>query len=339
MPTSIDHWLNELPQEIERASRRIVDVVKNTRLLHSPFYSHLSGANVYFKCEHEQVTGSFKIRGATNRFLKLPDDQRELVVAASTGNHGKAVAKVAKQFGANCRIFAPTNALPAKLDGIKMHGAQIVLSGDDCVQAEYSARQFALEQGAAYLSPYNDPDVVAGQGTIGLELCEQLGNIDAIFGAVGGGGMLGGIASMVRSKQPNCEIVACAPEKSCVMIRSLERGQLFDFPSEDTWSDGTAGGVEKDAITFELCQRMFQQTSLVTEAEIAGSFCQFHEAHQMLIEGSAAVPIASFLKMRENYQGKNVVIVLCGGNIGSGKLAEILNASGATASPKELEIE
>lgn len=338
MPTELEKWISDLPQAIERASERIGELVSHTRLMRSPVYSDFTGANVFFKCENEQVTGSFKIRGAANRFLTTPTDERELVVAASTGNHGKAVAEVAKKFGAKCKIFAPENASPSKLEGIKQLGAEVLLSGNDCVQAEVAARQYSAEQHATYLSPYNDPEVVAGQGTIGLELCNDLDQIDAIFASVGGGGMLGGIGSMVRSRHPNCQIVACSPVNSCVMIRSLESGKILQVPSEDTLSDGTAGGIELDSITFELCRQTFQKTSLVTEEEIAHSFCQFYETHQMMIEGSAAVPIASFLKTCENYRNKNVVIVLCGANIGKAKLAEILGSDLATANAKEFKI-
>ena len=296
MPTSIDQFLQMLPGEIESASKRIAKVVHQTKLVHSRFYSELTGANVYFKCENLQTTGSFKIRGASNKFLSTSADQRRMIVAASTGNHGKAVAMVAEKYGANCRVFSPKNALPTKLEAIKRYGADVELAGDDCVEAELFAREFSSAHSVPYFSPYNDPVVVAGQGTIGIELCSQLEFVDAVFASVGGGGMLGGLAIPVRERFPDCDFVACSPENSCVMIKSLEAGRQLDIPSTETWSDGTAGGVEADSITFELCQRFITKTALVSEGEMAKEFCRFIDAHGMLIEGAAAVAIAGLIQ-------------------------------------------
>lgn len=317
--------LERLATEISAAKQRIAGVTCCTELQRSEYFSQLTGVNVYFKFEHLQKTGSFKLRGAANKFLSLTPEQREQVVAASTGNHGKAVATAARQFGSTCKIFAPNHAKPGKLDAIRRIGAEVVVTGDDCVEAEAVARLYAREYSAAYVSPYNDPIVVAGQGTIGLELCEQLDQIDAVFAAVGGGGMMGGLAAAVQLQHPDCEFVACSPKNSCVMIQSLEAGKLLDLPSKETLSDGTAGGVELDSITFELCQRLVSKSVLVSEAEIAESLCQFIDAHAMLIEGAAAVAIAALKQQADSYQNRNVVVVLCGGNIDSATLARVLS--------------
>lgn len=325
MPTELTDWLAALPVEIAKARERITSVIQKTPLYYSDFFSQLTGVNVYLKAENLQVTGSFKSRGASNKYLTIPETERDLIVTASTGNHGKAVAYITSRFKTRCKIFAPYNSKTVKLDAIRRMGADVELSGDDCVQTEQNARAFAMNQGVAYVSPYNDPAVVAGQGTIGHELCEQLDTIDAVFASVGGGGMLGGTAAAVQSIHPDCEFVACSPENSCVLIKSLESGRLLDLPSDETLSDGTAGGVEADSITFELCQKLIREHILVSEAEIAAAMKQFIDTHNMLIEGAAAVPIAALLKNPGAFQGKNVVVILCGANISFDTLANNVN--------------
>lgn len=324
MPECLD-----LINAITQAKKRIAPFVRETYLQHSPFYSELTGANVYFKCENMQLTGSFKLRGALNKYLSLTDSERARgIVAASTGNHGKAVvfaSRVANpQNNRRCTIFAPTDADPIKLGAIRSIGANVQMSGDDCVEAEIRAREFAEEHSQTYISPYNDPNVIAGQGTIGFEICEQLGKIDAVIGSVGGGGMLAGIASFVTNQFPDCQIIGCSPENSNVMIQSLAAGQLLDVPSSDTLSDGTAGGVEAGSVTFDLCKRLFTQTVSVTESKIAENLIQFIDAEGMLIEGAAAVAIAGLLRERDRLAGKNVVVVLCGGNISTIRLSKVV---------------
>ena len=318
-----------LIDEISQAQRLISSHVRETYLLHSQFYSELTGANVYLKCENLQITGSFKLRGALNKCLSLTRAQRKHgIVAASTGNHGKAVAyanKIANSGSeSRCTIFAPKDADPIKLKSIRDFGANVHLAGDDCLESELLAKQFASENCQTYVSPYNDFKVVAGQGTIGFEICNQLDQIDAVIGSMGGGGMLSGIGSFVKDKFPSCEIIGCSPENSNVMIQSLSAGKLLDLPSQETLSDGTAGGVEPGAITFELCQKMITQTISVSELEIAKCLVQFVNNHSMLIEGAAAVAVAALLRIQNHLQGKNVVVVLCGANISAQRLASII---------------
>lgn len=323
MPTSMN-----LRDEIQSARQRIAPFIRQTRLQHSTFYSELTGAEVYFKCENLQVTGSFKIRGALNKYLSLtPQEQQMRVVAASTGNHGKAVAHAANQLNSACTIFSPTNASSAKLDAIRSLGAEIRLAGSDCIESESAARQFAVDESCTYISPYNDPSVVSGQGTIGLELCEQIDGIDAVFASMGGGGLISGIASGVQDRYPNCQIVGCSPENSNVMMQSLAAGKLLDVPSTETLSDGTAGGIENDSITFDLCQQFVNETIAVSEAEIRDELIRFIDVHGMLIEGAAAVAIAALVKASADYTGKRVVVVLCGANISAQQLADAVGVS------------
>ncbi len=314
-----------LAADIEEAYDRIGSFVRATYLQHSEHYSSLTGANVFFKCENLQFTGSFKLRGATSKYLSLTlQEQQSGVVSASTGNHGKAVAYIAKQMNGACTIFAPENSEATKLAAIERLGAKIVLAGTDCVEAELAAREFSISRGCVYISPYNDPLVVAGQGTVGLEICNQLDQVNAVIASVGGGGLIAGIAGFVKSRFPNCEIVGCSPKNSNVMFQSLDAGKLLDAPSLETLSDGTAGGIEQGSITFGLCQRLITQTVSVSESEIAESLIEFTNHHGMLIEGAAAVAIAALLKLKHDFVGKNVVVVLCGSGISAERFAAVV---------------
>ncbi len=312
--------------EIQKAYQRIKPHVRETLLERSIFYSQIGQANVYLKLENLQHTGSFKVRGAMNKILSLSEEElRQGVVTASTGNHGAAVAFSLGKLKASGIVFVSEKASVSKIEAIKRLGAEVRRLGDDPIEAENYARKYALENNLAYISPYNDPQIIGGQGTISVELEHQLEQIDAVFVSVGGGGLISGIASYLKSVDPKIKIIGCSPENSQVMIQSVGMGKLVgDLPSLPTLSDGTAGGIEEGAITFEFCQKLVDQYVTVTEDEIKQNLLEFMDTHHLLIEGAAAVAIASYLKMREKFAGKNVVIVLCGANIGIETLKKIL---------------
>lgn len=312
-------------QEVQTAERRIRPYIRQTYLEPSLYFSENSGAKVYFKCENLQHTGSFKARGALNKLLSLgPDELERGVVTASTGNHGAAVAFALGQVGAKGIVFVPDQAASSKVEGIKRLGAEVRTYGTDSVEAEAHARRYAEDHGLTFVSPYNDPQIIGGQGTIGLELARQLNQIDVVFVALGGGGMISGIAGYLKHLRPECRIIGCSPENSQVMVRSIKAGEILDLPSKPTLSDGTAGGVEPGSITFPLCQQLVDGYETVSEDEIKDCLRQFLFNHHMLIEGSAAVPIAAMLKQADELQGQNVVIVLCGANIDLETLSGIL---------------
>lgn len=315
----------ELVESVHEAERRIRAFVRETYLEYSDPLSERSGVAVYCKLENLQHTGSFKVRGAMNRVIALsPDGRRRGVIAASTGNHGAAVAYAARQAGTPCRIVVPDTAHETKVAAIRRLGATVEVRGRDCVESERLARVQAEEQGATYVSPYNDPLVIAGQGTIGRELVRQIGRIDAVFVSLGGGGLASGIAGYLKGIGWNPRVVACSPEKSAVMIESIRAGRILDMPSESTLSDGTAGGVEEDAITFDLCRTYVDEYVSVSEDEIAAALRSFIDTHHLLIEGAAAVAVAAFERLAARYTGQTVVIVVCGGNIDSATLRTIL---------------
>ena len=315
----------EVAAEVERAESRIRPYTRETYLQRSAYLSALGGADVRCKLENLQHTGSFKARGAMNKVLVLTaDERRRGVITASTGNHGAAVARSAGQVGTACTVVVPEHADPSKVAAVERLGAAVRLHGDDCVESERFARRWAAEHGVTYVSPYNDPLVVGGQGTVGLELHRQLDHIDAVFVAVGSGGLISGTAGYLKSRRPGVRFIGCSPANSAVMMESVKAGRILDLPSLPTLSDGTAGGVEEDSITFDLARALVDEWVTVTEGEIAGSLRRFVDAEHLLIEGAAAVAVASYEKLAERFRDRTVVIVICGGNISAETLRTLL---------------
>ena len=315
----------DIGKEVLRAAQRLHGHVYQTRLDYSPYFSQLTGANVYFKLENLQQTGSFKARGALNKLLSLTEAERQQgVVTASSGNHGTAVSYGLSRLGMNGVVFVPENASPTKVEAIRRYGAEVRFHGHDSGITEIYARRYAAEHDLVYVSPYNDPLVVAGQGTIGLEISNQLEQVDAVFVSLGGGGLIGGIGGYLKAIAPTAKIIGCSPENSKVMAESVAAGEILDLESLPTLSDGTAGGVEPGSITFDLCRTLVDAFPTVTEAEIAAAMRQFMATHHMLIEGAAGVAIAALLQNPAPFVGKNVVVVLCGANISLPTLQTVL---------------
>jgi threonine dehydratase len=306
------------------AESRIRPFVELTPLQRSQAFSDATGADVYFKLENLQTTGSFKLRGATNRLLTLSDEQRAAgCVAASSGNHGAAVACAMQRLDVRGVIFVPEQTSSAKVEKIRAYGGEVQFFGTDGLDTEQHARSWAEQNGMTYLSPYNDEQVVAGQGSCGVEIVEQLNNVDAAFVAVGGGGLIAGVASVLKAHRQGIRVIGCQPAASPVMARSVEAGQILDLPSDPTLSDGTAGGIEAEAITFPLNQALVDEFVLVDEEHIATAMREYMSAEEQVVEGAAGVAIAGFLQKSHQYQGQTVVIIICGGNIADEKLAAV----------------
>ena len=314
-----------LPANVVLAANRIAPHIRETPLDHSPFFSELTGANVFLKLENLQFTGSFKLRGAFNKLLSLTPEQRAAgCVAASSGNHGAAVAFAMSKLGTKGVIFVPEGTSTTKAEAIKRAGGELRFFGTDGLDTEMHAREYAAENGMCYLSPYNDEDIVAGQGTCGVEIAKQLPQADAIFVAVGGGGLISGVGSFLKSVNPTMAVLACQPAASAVMTESVKAGEILELPSQPTLSDGTAGGIEADAITFDLCRAVTDDYVVVSEDQIAEAMRQFIDAHHMLLEGAAGVALAGLRLRADSYQGKNVVVIICGGNISRETLKEVI---------------
>ena len=317
------------------AAERIAGVVCETPLVRSAAFSDATGADVYLKLENQQHTGSFKLRGATNCLMTLSTEQRDTgCVAASSGNHGAAVAYAMRELGTQGVIFVPEQTSRVKVDAIKNYGGEVRFFGTDGLDTEQHAREFAANNGMYYLSPYNDPEVIAGQGTCGVEIARQLPDIDAAFIAVGGGGLISGVGSVLRTHNANVRLYGCQPAASAVMAKSVEAGTILELPSEPTLSDGTAGGVEADSITFGLCRELVDQFLLVSEEQIAAAMRQYVAAEKHPIEGAAGVAIAALLEGGVALDGLKVAIIVCGGNVSQ----ETLDKVGCSASPGGLPV-
>jgi len=315
----------DIAAEVRAAEERIRPFVRQTPLEESAALGEATGCSCWVKLENLQHTGSFKLRGALNKLLTLSrGDLERGVLAASTGNHGAAVAYAARQLGATATIFVPQTASPTKVDAIRRLGAAVTFVGQDGIEAERQARAESEASGRVYVSPYNDPVVIGGQGTVGLEIERQLASLEAVFVAVGGGGLIGGIAGYLEERWPDLVVVGCSPARSAVMHASVEAGRLLDMESGPTLSDGTAGGVEIDAITFEPCRRLVDEWVDVSEEAIAAAMRLFMESHHQLIEGSAGVALAACQEMAGGLGVENVAVVVCGANISLETLQSVL---------------
>ncbi len=307
---------------VEEAEKKIRHIIRETPIEYSPLLSEVGKCNVYLKLENQQLTGSFKIRGALNKILTLPKNKE--VITSSTGNHGLAVAHALSITGGKGSIYLPKNTSKVKLDALHKYKSKILFYGNDCEQTEVHARMIADKEKKEFISPYNDIDIIGGQGTIGSEIYRQIGQIDVVLASVGGGGLISGIAGYLKSKSNDIQIIGCLPKNSPVMYKSVKAGKIIKMESKPTLSDGTAGGIEPNAITFDLCKKLIDDFIIVSEKEIAAAIKFIIDSHHMIIEGAAGVTIASFLKEKERFKEKNVVLILCGANIGIDQLKSII---------------
>lgn len=311
-----DQALRSLQQAITEAHTALRPQVAVTPLTLSSRLSALSGCEVYLKCEHLQHTGSFKYRGASNKLRLLDPAQRQRgVITASSGNHGQGLALAGQALGVPVSVYTTTQASSYKLEAMRALGAEVISLDLDPLGAELEAGRQAQVQGKPYVSPYNDYQIIAGQGTVGMELFEQQPELDAVFVAVGGGGLISGIAAALHGLSAKTRIVGCWPANSPALHASLAAGRIIEVDEEETISDGTAGGVEPDSVTLGLCQRLLSQSVLVSEAQIKAAMRELAASERWIIEGAAGVAMAGILALAEEYRGKKVAVVLCGRNI------------------------
>jgi threonine dehydratase len=306
------------------AGVRVADQIGRTELVRSDAFSDALAANVYFKLENLQTTGSFKLRGATNRLMTLSEEDRAKgCVTASSGNHGAAVACAMQKLGTKGVIFVPEQTSKAKVDKIRSYDGDARFFGTDGLDTEQHAREYAEKNSMLYLSPYNDMEVVAGQGTCGIEILAQLPDVDAVFVAVGGGGLIAGVGAVLKARDPNIRVYGSQPKQSAVMMRSVEAGEIIDLESGATLSDGTAGGLEPGSVTFPLNVAVVDEWISVDEQQIADAMRLYMDEEGQTIEGAAGVAIAAMIERRDAVAGKNVVVIICGGNISDETLARV----------------
>jgi len=306
----------DIKKEVISAEKRIRPYIRETPLDDAFHLSEIAGCNAVLKLENLQHTGSFKLRGAMNKLLFLtPEERAAGVVAASTGNHGLAVAYGLSRLDIAGSIFLPKNVSPQKREMLRNYDVGIQFYGNDSEETERHARSEAQRQGKIYISGYNDPKVLGGQGTVAIELMKQTESLDCVMVSVGGGGLISGIAGYFKEMNKNVEIIGCLPQNSPVMHDAIKAGGIVNTPVLATLSDGTAGGIETGAITFGPCRQYVDDWVLVSEDDIRNGIKLIFEHHRYVIEGAAGVVVASFLKVKERFKGKNVVLVICGGNI------------------------
>ncbi|MEV0800499.1 pyridoxal-phosphate dependent enzyme [Kribbella sp. NPDC050281] len=317
----------EAAERSERVAPKLREHLPLTPVVRFGAFSDELGAEVLVKSEHLQRTGSFKARGSMAKILTLTDEQRQAgVVTASTGNHGLGVGNALATLGGHGIVYLPENASPSKVAALRRLGLELRAEGNDSGVLEPKARAYADEHGLTYVPPYNDPDIIAGQGTVAVEILEQLGGepLDAVVVAVGGGGLISGVASVLKKHLPGIRVYGASPVRDDAMAASVRAGEIIQVDAQATLSDGTAGSVEPGSITFELCRELVDDWVLVSEDAISAALRMVIDTEHQLIEGSAAMAFAATRARRTELEGKRVAVVSCGGNISASTLVAAL---------------
>jgi threonine dehydratase len=313
-------------KEILAAEKRIRPHILKTPLIESKNLSDLIDGKVYLKLESEQYTGSFKARGSLNKLLSLNEDEKKReTITASTGNHALGYARALEIANVKGTVYLPENASKTKINALKNYRIDIKFHGFDNLAVELYAKKIAEQRNKIWISPYNDLQVIGGQGTIGIELLEQLGDFDYTLITIGGGGLMSGVGTYLKRMNSGTKLVGCQPENSPEMTLSLKAGRIVKIDEvKKTLSDGSAGGIEEGAITFPICQSIVNDTILVSEQEIESAIRFVAYEHHKIIEGAAGVAVASLIKNKDMFNRSTVVIIICGANIDIGKFKTII---------------
>jgi threonine dehydratase len=311
--------------DVERARDRIAGLVDPSPVIRSPRLSDQLGVPVWLKLECLQPPGSFKVRGAASRMLALtPQERSRGVIACSGGNHGAAVAYVARHLGIPATVCVPASVDPVKLRAIRASGAEAVVGGATYDDAERVSRRIEAERGLAYVHPFDDPDVIAGQGTIGLELLEQVPGLAAVVAGVSGGGLAGGIGAAVAGRQPAVTVTGASAQNAAAMVASLAAGHPVDIPDRPTLAEVLGGGIGLDNRWSMAAVRAFVSDHvLVTEDEIATAMIFCLSVHRVLAEGGGAVGLAAALAGKLPRPGGPLAIVISGGNVDPAAVASL----------------
>lgn len=317
LPTVID---------VYEARRRLGARLAKTPLLPSSWLSSIADADVFLKIESLNLTNSFKIRGALNAALRLSErlDAGATVVAASAGNHGRALALAAEELGVSCVIFTPASAPEAKQSAIRRHGAVLHVC-EDYDAAEKQAKQYADAKGAVYVSPYNDADVIAGAGTIGLELVEAIPAFDVVVVPLGGGGLASGIGLAVKAAAPQAVIVGVEVEASAPFTLSLAAGRITEITPQPSLADGLVGNLEAGAMTFALVKQVVDRIVTISEGELTRAMKGLATEDRLIVEGAGAAAAAAVMAGKISAKGRRVVAMVTGGNVDLTKWLATIN--------------
>jgi threonine dehydratase len=304
------------------AHARIKGLIYETPLLPSRSIGARLGVDLHFKAENFQHTGSFKLRGATNK-LSLTG-QGAQAITASSGNHGIACSHAAQRTGAKLTVVLPETVSPAKLARIRSYGTETIIHGADSGLAEAHAQALSNERGIPYISPYNDADIIAGQGTAGIEMLVQHPHLDAVFISLGGGGLVSGIGSVVKSANPATKIYGVSATASAALAAAIRVGAVHEVPHLDTLADGCAGGMDDGAMTLPIATAVIDQLIDCSEAEITQALRAMAHEENQIVEGAAALALAGFLQVADSLCGKSVAIVICGANYDPAKIMPLI---------------
>ena len=302
--------------DVKDARETIRNLVKRTPLVRSQSLSDFCEGQVYLKLENLQITNSFKIRGALNKMLHLNiEKMKQGVVTASAGNHALAVAIAAERLNIPVKIIVPENMSKVKIGKIRKHNVEPILYGEIYDEAEQKAIELARKDRLIYISPYNDQFVIAGQGTIGLEILEDLPDVDTIIVPVGGGGLISGISLVIKTVKPTVKILGVQSEASPAMYESLKAGEIVDVEMKESIADGLFGGIEKGSLTFEIVRNYVDELLLCKEETIKRAICLLWAKEKQVSEGAGAAAIAPIIENKRMFTAKTVVAVISGGNI------------------------
>ncbi len=311
--------------DVLAARDRVRETSRHTPLEYSHTFSEMTGADVHLKLETFQRTGAFKIRGATNRIATLSDAEREAgVVTASAGNHAQGVALAASRAGVDSKIVMPENAPISKVKATRNYGADVVLQGVDYSEAADHAHEIEAEEGRTYVHAFDDPMIMAGQGTIGLEIVDDLPEVETVIVPIGGGGLISGIATALKGYNSDIRVIGVQAEGAASVAQSLEKGEIHERESVDTIADGIATRRVGDR-TFEVIEERVDEVVTVDDSEIAVAVTYLLERSKTLVEGAGAVTLAALLNERFEFaEDETIVPCLCGGNIDLNTLTTVI---------------
>ena len=312
-------------RDVYVARKATAGLASRTPLIEAPVLKERTGASVHLKLENLQRTGSFKIRGAASKLSSLTHDERRRgVIAVSSGNHGRAVAYVARELGVRAVICMSTRVPLNKVEAVRVLGADLELHGESYDAAECYALRLQAERGLTMISPFDDPRVIAGQGTIGLEILEDLPRVTTVVVPLSGGGLMAGVALVLKSADPSIRTVGVSMDRAPVMFHSLRAGHPIQMEEQETLADALVGGIGLDnQYTFRMIQKVVDETLLVTEEEIATAMAFALNHQHLVVEGGGVVALAALLQRKLTGLGEQVVVVVSGGNVGIPRLLEI----------------
>ena len=312
--------------DVLAARKRITPYLRRTPLVDSSWLSDASGARVRIKIESLQLSNSFKSRGAYNAVIARLErgSPPRRIVTASAGNHGRALAAACEQFGLPLVVFTPADAPKTKVSAIRRHGAELRGEGRDYDDAEKRALRFSRETGAEFISPYNDADVIAGAGTVALELFEDAADLEAIVVPIGGGGLISGLATAAKAIAPRCDVIGVEAEASCAFLTSVRAGKLVEIVPGPTLADGLGGNPDPQTMTFGIIQKMVDRIVTVSEDDLAAAISGLAESDHLIAEGAGAAAAAAIVGKRVEVRGRSAAVLLTGSNIDRARLAALL---------------